>query len=65
LGRWKIWEEVSEEVGKELAQVEVSFSREETLRGVNVKIKKSGLSFFLFFPFYFYFIFELFSFFYF
>ena len=44
-------------------QMEVSFSREETLRGVNVKIKKSGLNFFLFFPSHFYFLFKLFFFF--
>ena len=31
--QWKIWERVFKKVGKELAKIEVSFSREKTLKG--------------------------------
>ena len=33
IGRWKVWNRIPEKVGKELAKVEVSFSKGETLKG--------------------------------
>ena len=37
------------EIEKELAKIEVSFSRRKTLKGGDVKVVNNGLSFILFF----------------
>jgi len=45
----EVWKKVFEEVGEKLAKIEVSFFREKTLKGDNIRIKDSGLCFIFFF----------------
>ena len=55
-----ITESLRRNIRKKLVKMEVSFSREETLRGVMSKMKVVDLIYFHF-SFYFHFIFDLFS----
>ena len=56
MGQQEVQGGILEEVGEELAKIEVSFSKGGTLKGDNVKIARSELSFsYVFFIFYFHF----------
>jgi len=59
MGRWEIQSGISEEVGKKLEKMEISFSGGETLKGDNVKIAESELSFVSFYFLFSYFLFYL------
>jgi len=44
----KVQGQISKEVGEKLVKIEVSFFREETLKGYDIRIMEVGLSFILF-----------------
>ena len=47
--QWEVQERISEKVRKKLTKVEVSFFREETLKGGDVRVARNKLSYFLIF----------------